>query len=204
VRDQALAVSGLLVPRLGGPPVRPYHPDGIYEAMAPTSADTVKKYFQDHGDALHRRTLYTYWKRSIPHPAMLAFGTPFRESCTLQRPRSNTPLQALNLMNDVTYIEAARFLAQRMMTEGGGTVDARLAHAFRIVLARSPSPAQLSVLRRAYHSSLATFKDDAPAVTALLSHGERPSDPKLNPHELAAFTSVASTLLCMDEVVTKQ
>jgi hypothetical protein len=204
VRDQALAVSGLLVPRLGGPPVRPYHPDGIYEAMAPTSADTVKKYVQDHGDALHRRTLYTYWKRSIPHPAMLAFGTPFRESCTLQRPRSNTPLQALNLMNDVTYIEAARFLAQRMMTEGGGTVDARLAHAFRIVLARSPSPAQLSVLRRAYHNSLATFKDDAPAVTALLSHGERPSDPKLNPHELAAFTSVASTLLCMDEVVTKQ
>jgi hypothetical protein len=204
VRDQALAVSGLLVPRLGGPPVRPYHPDGIYEAMAPTSADTVKKYFQDHGDALHRRTLYTYWKRSIPHPAMLAFGTPFRESCTLQRPRRTTPLQALNLMNDVTYIEAARFLAQRMMTEGGGTVDARLAHAFRIVLARSPSSAQLSVLRRAYHSSLATFKDDAPAVTALLSHGERPSDPKLNPHELAAFTSVASTLLCMDEVVTKQ
>jgi hypothetical protein len=204
VRDQALAVSGLLVPRLGGPPVRPYHPHGIYEAMAPTSADTVKTYVQDHGDALHRRTLYTYWKRSIPHPAMLAFGTPFRESCTLQRPRSNTPLQALNLMNDVTYLESSRFLAHRMMTEGGGTVDARLANGFRIVLARSPSPAQLSVLRRAYHSSLATFKDDAPAVTALLSHGERPSDPKLNPHELAAFTSVASTLLCMDEVVTKQ
>jgi hypothetical protein len=172
--------------------------------LAATSADIVKTYVQDQGDSLYRRSLYTYWKRSIPHPAMLAFGTPFRESCTLQRPRSNTPLQALNLMNDVTYIEAARFLAQRMMTEGGGTVDARLAHAFRIVLARSPSPAQLSVLRRAYHSSLATFKDDAPAVTALLSHGERPSDPKLNPHELAAFTSVASTLLCMDEVVTKQ
>ena len=204
IRDQALAFSGLLVPRLGGPPVRPYHPTGIYEAMAPTSADTVKTYVQDHGDALHRRTLYTYWKRSIPHPAMLAFGTPFRESCTLQRPRSNTPLQALNLMNDVTYLEAARFLAERMMKEGGDTSAGRLAQGFRIVLARSPSPAQISVLLRAYDKSLAAFNNDASAVTALLSHGERPSDPKLNTHELAAFTSVASTLLCMDEVVTKQ
>lgn len=204
IRDQALAASRLLVPTLGGPPLRPYHPAGMYETMAPTSADTVKTYLQDHGDALYCRSLYTYWKRSIPHPAMLAFGTPFREVCTLQRPRSNTPLQALNLMNDVTYLEAARFLAERMMKEGGDTSAGRLAQGFRIVLARSPSPAQISVLLRAYDKSLAAFNNDASAVTALLSHGERPSDPKLNPHELAAFMSVASTLLCMDEAVTKQ
>jgi hypothetical protein len=204
VRDQALAFSGLLVPRLGGPPVRPYHPAGIYETMAPTSADTVKTYVQDHGDALHRRTLYTYWKRSIPHPAMLAFGTPFRESCTLQRPRSNTPLQALNLMNDVTYLEAARFLAERMMKEGGDTSAGHLAQGFRIVLARQPTPAQLALLQRAYDRSFADFAKDRQSAAALLTQGETPTNQKLDPAALATLTSIASTLLCMDEVLNKQ
>lgn len=203
LRDQALALSGLLVTKIGGAPVRPYHPEGIYETLAPTSADTVKRYLQDHGEALYRRTLYTYWKRSIPHPAMLAFGTPFRETCILQRPRSNTPLQALNLMNDVTYLEASRFLAQRMMTEGGSTVDERLTYGFRMVLSRQPSPTQLGILHAAFERNLASYKRDPAGASALLANGDRPSDPTLDRAELAAFTTLASTLLCMDETLSK-
>jgi hypothetical protein len=204
IRDQALTVSGLLVPTLGGPPLRPYHPAGMYETMAPTSADTVKTYLQDRGDALYRRSLYTYWKRSIPHPAMLAFGTPFREVCTLQRPRSNTPLQALNLMNDPTYVEAARFLAERMIREGGESTDSRLRHGFRLVLARPPSASHLAVLKRAFEKAQAHYRAEPAAAKALLTHGEKSADSSLDPIDHAAFTNVASTLLCLDEVVTKQ
>jgi hypothetical protein len=204
IRDQALTVSGLLVPTLGGPPLRPYHPAGMYETMAPTSADTVKTWKQDHGEALYRRSLYTYWKRSIPHPAMLAFGTPFREVCTLQRPRSNTPLQALNLMNDPTYLEAARFLAERMMRDGGESSDSRLRHGFRLVLARPPTASHLAVLKRAFEKAQAHYRAEPAAAKALLTHGEKPADSSLDPIDHAAFTNVASTLLCLDEVVTKQ
>jgi len=204
IRDQALTVSGLLGPTLGGPPLRPYHPAGMYETMAPTSADTVKTYLQDRGDALYRRSLYTYWKRSIPHPAMLAFGTPFREVCTLQRPRSNTPLQALNLMNDPTYVEAARFLAERMIREGGESTDSRLRHGFRLVLARPPSASHLAVLKRAFEKAQAHYRAEPAAAKALLTHGEKSADSSLDPIDHAAFTNVASTLLCLDEVVTKQ
>ncbi|MDQ3624057.1 MAG: PSD1 and planctomycete cytochrome C domain-containing protein, partial [Verrucomicrobiota bacterium] len=135
VRDQALAVSGLLAPRIGGPSVRPYHPPGLYEQVVATRF--ASGYVQGKGDELHRRSLYTYWKRSVPPPAMLAFDAPFREACTLRRARTNTPLQALNLMNDPTYVEAARFLAQRMMREGGATAEARLTRGFHLILARS-------------------------------------------------------------------
>jgi mono/diheme cytochrome c family protein len=204
VRDQALAVSGLLMPRIGGPSVRPYHPPGLYETMAPTSPDTVKTWVQDHGGSLYRRSLYTFWKRSIPHPALLAFGTPFRETCTLQRPRSNTPLQALNLMNDETYVEASRFLAERMMTEAGAAADARLAHGFRLVLARPPSAEQLAILRRGHDRARVDFARDPAAARGLLAVGEKPATPGLDPVEHAALTVVASTILCLDDAVTKQ
>jgi hypothetical protein len=204
VRDQALTVSGLLVPQIGGPPVRPYHPAGLYEQMVPTSPDTVKTYLQDHGDSLYRRSLYTYWKRSIPHPAMLSFGTPFREVCTIQRPRSNTPLQALNLMNDETYVEAARFLAQRMIQEGGTDLSSRLQKGVLLVLARHASPKELAILERGYQSAFEDFTAHPEAATALLHVGERPYNAALNRTELAALTTIANTLLCMDEAVTKQ
>lgn len=203
VRDQALSVSGLLVPKLGGPPVRPYHPAGLYEQMVPTSPDTVKTYLRDHGESLYRRSLYTYWKRSIPHPAMLSFGTPFREVCTMQRPRSNTPLQALNLMNDETYVEAARFLAERMISEGGAPLPSKLQHGVRLVLTRDASEKEIAILERGYQQALEDFKAHPERATALLHVGERPSNPTLNPAELAAFTTMANTLLCMDETVTK-
>ncbi len=204
VRDQALAVSGLLVPKVGGPSVRPYHPPGLYEGVAPTSEDTVKTYVQGRGDDLHRRSLYTYWKRSVPHPVMLAFDVPFREVCTVKRSRTNTPAQALNLMNDPTYVEAARFIAQRMLREGGSSTDERLIFAHRLVLAREPDEARLAVLRRALARALKDFTGDSAAAAAFIRFGDTPSDAGFPPAELAAYTALAGTLLCMDETVTKQ
>jgi hypothetical protein len=204
VRDQALAFSGLLVPKVGGPSVRPYHPPGLYEGVAPTSEDTVKTYVQGRGDDLHRRSLYTYWKRSVPHPAMLAFDVPFREVCTVKRSRTNTPAQALNLMNDPTYVEAARFIAQRMLREGGSSTDERLIFAHRLVLAREPDEARLAVLRRALARALKDFAGDSAAAAAFIRFGDTPSDAGFPPAELAAYTALAGTLLCMDETVTKQ
>ena len=203
IRDQALAVSGLLAPKIGGPPVRPYHPAGLYETLAATSADIVKTYVQDQGDSLYRRSLYTYWKRSIPHPALLSFGTPFREVCTLRRPSSNTPLQALNLMNDTTYVEAARHLAARAMQESGSTPSSRLSHLFQLVLARNPTPQEQVILQQSYERALADFKNDAKSAKALLQVGEKSSDNNLASSELAALTTLASTLLCTDETITK-
>ena len=204
VRDQALAWSGLLVPTIGGPSVRPYHPPGLYEGVAPTSEDTVKIYIQGKGTELHRRTLYTYWKRSVPHPAMLAFDVPFRETCSVKRSVTNTPVQALNLMNDPTYLEAARFVAQRMMREGGATTEERLSFGHRLVLARHPKAAELAVLRRAFDRAHRDFSRDAEAATAFLRVGDAPADSTLPPVELAAYATVASTLLCLDEAITKQ
>ncbi|NBV20413.1 MAG: DUF1553 domain-containing protein [Proteobacteria bacterium] len=201
IRDQALAASGLLLDQLGGPSVKPYHPPGLYEQI--TAGNGYNTYVPGKGDELRRRSLYTYWKRSVPHPAMLLFDAPFRESCTLRRPRTNTPLQALNLLNDPTYVEAARFLAQRMIKDGGGTEETRLTHGFRLLLARPPSPAELKVLRGAYERARADFTKDTEAGKSLLSVGSAGFDAKLNPAELAAYTTVASTLLNLDETVTK-
>jgi hypothetical protein len=202
VRDQALAASGLLVEKIGGPSVKPYHPPGLYEQITAGSGTNV--YVPGKGDDLHRRSLYTYWKRSVPNPAMLLFDAPFRESCTLRRPRSNTPLQALDLMNDPTYVEAARLLAQRMLQEGGATVDAQLTHGFRLLLARRPRPAEMAVLRAAYERARADFENDAAGAQALLTVGEAKTAPQWSPVELAAFTAVASTMLNLDEVITKE
>ena len=202
VRDSALAASGLLVKKIGGPSVRPYHPPGLYEQVAAGNGYNV--YVASKDDDLYRRSLYTYWKRSVPHPAMLAFGTPFRESCTLARQRSNTPLQALNLMNDVTYIEASRFLADRMMREAGEDVEIRLRHGFRLVLARMPNPEELGILQRAYDRALTDFQKDVGAVKSLLGIGDKKMESGRVTPELAALTMVASTILCLDETVTKQ
>jgi cytochrome c553 len=202
IRDQALSASGLLVSKLGGPSVKPYHPPGLYEQV--TAGRGYNVYVPGTGDDLHRRSLYTYWKRSVPHPAMLLFDAPFRETCTLRRPRSNTPLQALNLMNDPTYVEAARFLAQRMMHEGGGSVDSRLTYGFRLLLSRAPQPAELAVLQAAFSRARKDFQVDTDSAKALLTVGEARLDDRLNVADLAAFTTVASTMLNLDEVITKE
>jgi len=184
--------------------VKPYHPPGLYEQVVAQRDNPSATYVQDHGDAIHRRSLYTYWKRSVPHPAMLLFDAPFRETCTLRRSRSNTPLQALNLMNDPTYVEASRFLAQRMMKEGGDARESQIAHGFRLLLARQPSAPELAVLKAALLRAEQDFANDPEAAKQLLTVGEAPVDASLNAVTLAAFTSLASTLLNLDEVITKE
>jgi hypothetical protein len=202
LRDQALSASGLLVTKIGGPSVKSYHPPGLYEQVTAGSGTNV--YVEGSGPDLYRRSMYSYWKRSVPNPAMLVFDAPFREACTLRRPRTNTPLQSLNLMNDPTYVEAARFLAGRMLTESGPDIEAQLSYGFRLVLARAPRPSELTVLVRAYERSKADFASDPAAVAELLKVGATRSPETFDPIELAALTSVASTILNLDETVMKE
>ncbi len=204
VRDQALAASGLLVSQVGGPSVKPYHPPGLYEQVVNQKDNPKATYTQDKGDALHRRSLYTYWKRSVPNPAMLLFDAPFRETCTLRRPRTNTPLQALNLLNDPTYVEASRRLAQRMLLEGGATIESRLTHGFRLITARTPRPNEMTILKKSLERSLVEFQADPASAASLLKVGEATTDDTINVVELAAYTSLASTMLNLDETVTKE
>ena len=204
VRDQALAASGLLVTKIGGPSVKPYHPPGLYEQVVNQKDNPKATYTQDKGEALHRRSLYTYWKRSVPNPAMLIFDAPFRETCTLRRPRTNTPLQALNLLNDPTYVEAARFLAQRMMSEGGDGIESRLAHGFRLITARVPSAAEMTILKTSLERNLREFRADPGGAKSLLKVGEATASATLDTAELAAYTALASTMLNLDEVVMKE
>jgi hypothetical protein len=204
IRDQALAASGLLVEKIGGPSVKPYHPPGLYEQVVAQRDNPKATYQQGSSDDLHRRSLYTYWKRSVPHPGMLLFDAPFRETCALRRSRSNTPLQALNLLNDPTYVEAARFLAQRMIQEGGTTIEKRLTHGFRLLLGRNPSPQELQVLTTSVERFIKDFTKDAEASKQLLAFGEAKTDAQLSPAELAAYTTAASTLINLDETITKE
>jgi hypothetical protein len=203
IRDQALAASGLLVPKIGGPSVKPYHPPGLYEQVVAQRDNPKATYQPGQGDDLHRRSLYTYWKRSVPHPAMLVFDAPFRETCSLARQRTNTPLQALNLMNDPTYVEAARFLGQRMLREGGATAEARVEYGFRLLLARKPRSGEMEVLKKALERAQADFRKDPESAKALLAVGEAKNEASLDPVELAACASVAMTLLNLDEAVMK-
>jgi cytochrome c553 len=198
IRDQALAVSGLLTEKLGGPSVMPYQPEGLWEELTHTA-----KYKQAHGDDLYRRSLYVYWRRTIPPPGMSAFDASSRETCTVRQVRTNTPLQALTLLNDITYVEAARNLGQRMMRQTSGT-DERIAYAFRLATSRAPSGGELKVLRAGYNAHLKNFRNDAEAVDKLLAVGESPVAEGVDRTELAASTMIASVILNLDEVVTKQ
>ncbi len=202
LRDNALFVSGLLNPKMGGRGVRPYQPPGIWEAVAYTSSST-SKYTQDNGEALYRRSLYLFWKRTAPPPSMTTFDAPSREACVVRRERTNTPLQALLLMNDPQHVEAARHLGQRMLLQGGSTTADRLRFGFRLVTARQPNTSEQAILQRTLDTHLAKYKTDADAAKKLLAVGESPADAKLNPSELAAYSMVGNLLLNLDEVVTK-
>jgi hypothetical protein len=199
VRDQALAMSGLLVENLGGPSVKPYQPAGLWKELAGGT-----DYQRDHGTALYRRSLYTYWKRAVPPPGMMTFDSAGREACTVRESRTNTPLQALTLMNDETYLEAARKMAERMMLEGGATPASRLDYGFKLALARAPHDRERTVLLASLHHYLDRYKTDAAAAQKLLTQGESPVSPGLDKSELAAYSTVASMLLNLDETVTKE
>ncbi|KAA3614486.1 MAG: DUF1553 domain-containing protein [Planctomycetota bacterium] len=202
VRDLALKVSGLLVERIGGPSVKPYQPEGLWVAVAYPSSNT-SRFVQDEGEDLYRRSLYTFWKRTAPPPNMVVFDAPTRESCTVRRPRTNTPLQALTLLNDVQFVEASRFLAQRMMKEGGEAKLDRIHFGFRLATGRHPDLFESSVLLEIFQEQWADFQADPEAAREFLKVGDRASDPQLPVEELAAWTMVANTLLNLDETINK-
>jgi hypothetical protein len=191
----------LLVEKYGGPSVRPYQPPGIWEEV--TSGGTVK-YVQDHGPALYRRSLYTFWKRTVPPPTMSVFDAPTREVCTVRRSRTNTPLQALALLNDTVFVESARKLAERAINEGGIKPLDRLAYAFRLAVARKPTEAESKILVEGFNFHLATFFNDPEAAAKLLAVGESPRNPNLDPRELAAYTAEANVILNMDQTITRE
>jgi hypothetical protein len=206
IRDEALFLGGLLNRKIGGNSVSPYQPAGIWEELASRSDGknwTAQEYSQSHGEDLYRRTIYTYWKRTAPPPSLMTFDAPDRETCTVRRARTNTPLQALVLMNDPTYVEASRKFAERIMKEGGASTDERLKFAFRSALSRAPTAAEFTVLRGVYDKQLARFKASPEAAKKLLSVGELSRDESLDAAELAAWSIVASALMNLDETLTK-
>jgi hypothetical protein len=204
IRDTALAASGLLTDEIGGPSVLPYQPKGLWEELAFGEGYSAQAYQQSHGKDLYRRGMYTFWKRTAPPASLATFDAPDREKCTGRRALTNTPLQALALLNDPTYVEAARALAQRALLEGGKNEKQKLAYAFRLATARTPSRKETGVLRKLLETQLVSFERNAPAAAKLLEVGESPYDKRLNSTELAAWTTVASVLLNLDETVTRQ
>ena len=200
LRDQTLAVSGLLNEKRGGPGVKPYQPDGLWNEV---SLNKNLRFKRDTGDKLYRRSLYTYWKRSSPPPNMIIFDAPTREKCTVRRGKTNTPLQALVLMNDPQFVEAARFFAERILSEGGKTTAERIEFAFREVTSRTPTEAEAKVIQDIYERELKTYKAQNEAALKLLKTGEKPRNEKLDAAEHAAWTVISNLLLNLDEFVTR-
>ena len=188
-----------LVEKVGGPPVKPYQPPGLWEELS-----MGEKYQPEKGEGLHRRSLYTFWRRTVAPPLMVTFDAASREYCTVREGRTNTPLQALNLMNDVTYAEASRKLAERIMKEVGSSPEERISYAVRLVTARAPKPEEGRVLLSAFQKFQSSYQTDREAAVKLLSQGDSPRDPALEPAEVASYAGVASLILNLDEVITKE
>jgi hypothetical protein len=202
IRDCALASSGLLVEKVGGPSVRPYQPIGVWEAVAMIGSDT-RDYRPDTGDKLYRRSLYTFWKRAAPPASMEILNAPSRETCTVHRERTDTPLQALVTLNDPQFVEAARFLAEKTLKEGGDKPEDRMNFMAKRLLSRSLRAEEVTVVQTVLNDLLAHYKDHADEAKKLITVGESKADPKLDPSALAAWTMVANQLLNLDEVLNK-
>jgi hypothetical protein len=199
LRDQALAVGGVLVEKTGGPSVKPYQPPGLWEI-----AMGNPKYEQGHGDDLHRRSLYTYWKRTVPPPSMISFDAGERYVCLAKRQSTSTPLQALCLMNDIQVTEAARHVSERMLREGGATLEERIAWAFRLVTSRHPNQKELAVLKQIFEEQRELFAGDQQAAAKLLAVGEAANSPEFPPPDLAAGTVLAEALFNHDEAIMRR
>lgn len=202
LRDQALFASGLIVNKTGGPSVRPYMPEGVWDETS--RYGDLRNYKHDKGEALYRRTMYTIWKRTAAPPTMLLFDAPNREACSVKRSRTNTPLQALALLNEITYVEAARKLAEKMILEGGNTPEDKLTTGFRIVTGRHPDSSELSILLKGFHKDYQDFKSKPENAKRFTSLGESSSANTIDINELAAFTLAANILLNLDEVVNRE
>jgi hypothetical protein len=204
IRDNALAVSGLLNRQVGGPSVFPYQTPGLWEELAFGDGFSMQEYVQSHGADLYRRSMYTFWKRTSPPAQLNTFDAPDREKCTARRTTTNTPLQALVLMNDPTYIEAARSLAERALKQSKSNRSSRATTVFELATARPPAKSELAVLMRLAAAQAAYFKKAPGEATALLSNGESEFDQSLPPAELATWTVVASAILNLDETISKE
>jgi len=202
LRDVALQSGGLLVDKVGGPSVKPYQPANVWEQVSYPTSDTVN-YVQEHGDALHRRSMYTYWKRMASPPSMDASDAPMRDVVCTRRQRTDTPLQALVTMNDVQWVEAARALAQRVILEGGRQPDQRINLMSEILLAHDAPPKTAAILKDSLKQMREHYAADRKAAHALVETGEKKRDPSIPEPELAAWTMLASEMLNLDETVTK-
>ncbi|MCA9014020.1 MAG: DUF1553 domain-containing protein [Planctomycetaceae bacterium] len=202
IRDATLATSGLLVEQLGGKSVYPYQPKGLWLELN-NRPNYSKEYPQGSGDDLYRRSLYTFWKRTVPSPMLKTLDAPEREFCTIRRSRTNTPLQALLLLNGPQFVEAARKLAERMLTEGGTTIEDQIRYGFRLVTSRAPSDAESALFREAFETDLKYYNNDPAAALRLLQVGDSAADPQFNQARLAAFTNLNRVFLNLDEAITK-
>ena len=202
LRDIALQSGGLLVNKIGGPSVKPYQPQNVWEQVSYPSSDTVV-YTQQHGEALYRRSMYTYWKRMAMMPDMDAFDAPMRDVVCTRRQRTDTPLQALVTMDDVQWVEAARALAQRVIEQGGSKPEQRIDMLSEILLSHDPPGPMAAVLEGSLRDMEKHYAADPVAASKLVSVGEKPRDPSIPEPELAAWTMVASEMLNLDETVNK-
>ncbi len=198
IRDQALAVSGLLSHKMGGPSVMPPQPEGLWQVVY--SGD---KWATSPGEDKYRRGLYTFWRRTSPHPMMTAFDAPSREYCVLKRSRSNTPLQALNTLNDAAFVEAAQALARRVAAKADLDLKQRVTYAFRLCMARAPQPQELDRLVKLYETELTNYRADGRAAEKMANSELGKAPEELDVAELAAWTVVANVILNLDEMITK-
>ncbi|MEM1443192.1 MAG: DUF1553 domain-containing protein, partial [Verrucomicrobiota bacterium] len=198
LRDKALAASGLLVPIVGGPSVKPYQPAGMWKEASNFT------YKQDKGDKLYRRSLYTYWKRTLAPPTMAVLDTADREWCSVKPKRTNTPLQALALMNETGFFESARKLGERMLTEGGENAEEQIGFAFRKVLTRSPQPEELALLSSSLQKYRSEYTGNPKLAEEVLTVGDSKPDKSLDRVQLAAATSVANVLFNLEEASVRE
>jgi hypothetical protein len=199
VRDQALALGGLLSRKLGGPSVYPPQPDGLWKA----AFNGERTYATSQGEDRYRRGLYTIWRRTVPYPSMATFDAPSREACTIRRTPTNTPLQAFVTLNDPVYVEASQALARRLIKEGGGDPEARIRFGLSLALSRPADPAAVAALLKLYESEFARYSADAEAAKKLATEPLGPLPAGVNPAEAAAWTAVANVLLNLDGVLMK-
>jgi hypothetical protein len=202
VRDNALAISGLLNGQIGGPSVKPYQPKGLWLQVA-SGNQPLKEYIQDHERDLYRKSMYTFWKRSMPPPSMLTFDASTREQCAVRRQSTSTPMQALVLLNDPQFTEASRLFAERMLLEGGEEAADRIRFAFRLATSRQPEDNELQILTDLLNFQYDTFKEAPEKAQKLLTVGEYPLNEDLDIMELASYTVVANAILNLTETIRK-
>jgi hypothetical protein len=202
IRDYALVSSGILTKKIGGPSVKPYQPEGVWEAVAMIGSNT-RDYKADVGENLYRKSMYTFWKRSAPPASMEILNAPNRETCIVKRERTNTPLQALVTLNDPQFVEAARFLAERSLKESGNTTDAQLDFITMRILSRKLNSAEKALVLSERTDLLDYYSKNMEEAKKLQTFGAHKSDPKLNLAELSAWTMTINSLMNLDEVLCR-